>query len=242
MGEKNWHKEIFSGHNKKYNIDFKYAYVFCGAYTCEFEYDGKKYGFTVRNDFKTEEIKTGKDKGKLKFVDIPMDEQVDRALESYIDYLIFNEEEKTKKKRYDKIDVKNYYLLSISNKESCYFYDTEVGDKELDIESYEHSGMTSTYYIVNYYDKNHNVFGFSYLLRLMTLEFDGLPSKRGVYFRNVGDECMFLALGCDTMLIRPGEQLKLCEKNIAKEKLPVPIPRGGMEIEKFDFFDKEKIV
>ena len=58
MGEKNWHKEIFSGHNKKYNIDFKYAYVFCGAYTCEFEYIGKEYGFTVRNDFKTETIKT----------------------------------------------------------------------------------------------------------------------------------------------------------------------------------------
>ena len=239
MKNKGFTEELLSGHNKKYDIDFKYIHAMYSGYTCEFEYDGKKYGFTVRSDVRSEMITKGKDKGKKKIVLIPMDELVDNALESYIDYLIFNEEEKKKKKRYDKINVKNYYLLSISDKEPCFFYDTEVGDKTLEIESYEHSGITSTYYIVNYYDKKHNVFGFSYLLKLRTLEFDGLPGTRGVYFRNVGDNCLFLDLGKDIILIRPGEQLKLCKKNIVKEKMPVPLPVGGMEIEEFEFYDKK---
>lgn len=239
MKNKDYTEEIFSGHNDKYNVDYKYVKAIFSGYTCEFEYDGRKYGFTVHSGFRSEIITKGKAKGKKDLVLIPKEELVDKALESYIDYLIFNDEEKKKKKRYDKIDVKNYYLLSISDKEPCFFYDTEVGDKNLEIESYEHSGIVSTYYIVNYYDKKHNVFGFSYSLKLRTLEFDGLPGKRGVFFRNVGDECMFLVLGRDIILIRPGEQLKLCDKNIAKEKMPVPLPAGGMEIDKFEFFDKK---
>ena len=233
-------KEMFSGHNEKYNVDFKYVRAPFSGYTCEFEYEGKKYGFTVDSFLhKRELITSGKKKGRMKIVEIPEKEAVDKGLESYIDYLIFNEEEKKKKKRFDKIDVKNYYLLSISNKNLCYYNDTEVGNKELDIESYEHSGNTSTYYIVNYYDKKHNVFGFSYSLGLMKLEFDGLPGTKGIYFRNVGDECMFLDFVTHVILIRPGEQLKYSSKNFIKENVPIPIPRGGMEIDEFDFFDKK---
>ena len=40
-------KEIFSGHNEKYNVDFKYVRAMFSGHTCEFEYEGKKYGFTV---------------------------------------------------------------------------------------------------------------------------------------------------------------------------------------------------
>ena len=233
-------REIFSGHNKKYNVDFKYVRAIFSGYTCEFEYDGRKYGFTVDNFVgKRELITTGEKKGRMKIIEIDEKEVVDKALESYIDYLIFNEKEKKKKKRYDKINVKNYYLLSISNKEHCYFYDTEVGNKDLDIESYTHSGISSTYYIVNYYDKKHNVFGFSYCLRLMRLEFDGLPGVNGVYFRNVGNECMFLDFVNAVIMIRPGEQLKYSTKNFIKENMPIPLPKGGMEIKEFDFFDKD---
>lgn len=233
-------KEVYSGHNKKYNVDFKYIHAMFSGYTCEFAYNGKKYGFTVRSDVRSEIITKGNNKGKKKLALIPRDELVDNALESYIDYIIFNEEEKKKKNRYDKINVKNYYLLSISDKEPCFFYDTEVGDKTLEIESYEHSGITSTYYIVNYYDKKHKVFGFSYLLKLRTLEFDGLPGTRGVYFRNVGENCMVLDFKQDIILIRPGEQLKLCEKNIEKRKIPIPVPSGGMEIDEFEFYNNKK--
>ena len=233
-------REIFSGHNNKYNVDFKYVRAIFSGYTCEFEYDSRKYGFTVDHLVdKRELITTGEKKGRMKIIEIDEKEVVDKALESYIDYLIFNEKEKKKKKRYDKIDVKNYYLLSISNKEHCYFYDTEVGNKDLDIESYTHSGILSTYYIVNYYDKKHNVFGFSYCLRLMRLEFDGLPGIKGVYFRNVGNECMFLDFVNAVIMIRPGEQLKYSTKNFIKENMPIPLPRGGMEIKEFDFFDKD---
>lgn len=239
MTEKNYNEEIFSGHNEKYNVDFKYVKAIFSGYTCEFEYNDKKYGFTVHSGFRSETITKGKNKGKKDLIPIPKEELVDRALESYIDYLIFNDKEKEKKKRYDEINVKNYYLLSISDKEPCFFHDTEVGDKTLEIEAYEHSGILSTYYIVNYYDKKHNVYGFSYSLKIRRLEFDGLPGTRGIYFRNVGDECMFLDFGRDIILIRPGEQLKLCKKNIAKEKLPVPLPAGGMEIDEFNFYDKK---
>lgn len=232
-------RKVFAGHNEKYNIDFKYVEAMFSGYTCEFLYDGKKYGFTVRDSFRKEVVDDACAKGMIKVVEIPSIECVDKALESYVDYLIFNEEEKKKRKRYDKINVKNYYLLSISNKEHCYFYDTEVGNKDLGIESYTHTGITSTYYIVNYYDKNNHVYGFSYSLGFMKLEFDGMPGYRGVYFRNVGNECMFLDFGNVIMFIRPGEQLKYCEKNFVKEKIPIPMPVGGKEIKEFNFFDKD---
>ena len=227
--------EIFTGFNEKYKINYKYVRSFNG-WTCEFMYDNKKYGFTVYNSLKKDNSKTGKNKRKIELMS--KEECVDEGVESFVDYLILNEKEKKKNIRYDKIDTKKYYLLNISNKEECYYHSTEVSDEKLEIESYVHSGLVSTYYIVNFYDNKNNKFGFSYSLGFMTLEFDGVPGYRSVYFRNVGDECMFLDFFGPKILIRPGEQLKLCKKNFINEKMRTPTAVGGSEIDEFDFFDK----
>ena len=54
----------------------------------------------------------------------------------------------------------------------------------------------------------------------------------GLFFKNVGDECLFLRFGNRIIFIRPGEQLKYCEKNFVKDKIRVP-ECGGREIEEF---------
>ena len=227
--------EIFTGFNEKYKINYKYVRSFNG-WTCEFMYDNKKYGFTVYASFKKNNLKNGKKNNNMELMS--KEECVDEGVESFVDYLILNEKEKKKNIRYDKIDTKKYYLLNISNKEKCYYHSTEVSDEKLEIESYVHSGLVSTYYIVNFYDNKNNQFGFSYSLGFMTLEFDGIPGYRSVYFRNVGDECMFLDFFGPKILIRPGEQLKFCKKNFIKEKMRTPTAVGGSEIDEFDFFDK----
>ena len=39
--------EIFTGHNEKYNIDYKYVKAMFSGSTCEFEYKGKKIWFYI---------------------------------------------------------------------------------------------------------------------------------------------------------------------------------------------------
>ena len=68
--------------------------------------------------------------------------------------------------------------------------------------------------------------GFSYEPLFGTLDFDGYPSENGMYIKNVGDECMFLNIYPGRMLIRPGEQLKCCEKNVLKTKTRIPLCYG----------------
>lgn len=224
--------EIFTGHNEKYNIDYKYVKAMFSGSTCEFEYKSKKYGFTSHSKFKDATIKNSKN-CTTKMELMPEGENVDRELEKIVDYLELNEKEKKNKMQFDEIDVKNYYLLIVSNKENCFFCDTEVGNKDLEIDAYEHGGIMSDYYIVNYHNKKtKDVCGFSYQILFRTLDFDLLPGEMGLFFKNVGDECLFLRFGNRIIFIRPGEQLKYCEKNFVKDKIRVP-ECGGREIEEF---------
>ena len=86
---------------------------------------------------------------------------------------------------------------------------------------------------MNYFNKKtKDVCGFSYLIQFRTLDFDALPSERAVYFKNVGNECMFLRFRKAIMFISPGEQLKYCEKNFIKDKIRIP-DYGGLEIKEF---------
>ena len=208
--------KVNKGFNKKYGIDYKYVCEGFRPY-CEFEYNGKKYGFSVH--------------GRLGYT---LEANIDNELTKIIEYSILNDKEKQKEIRFDKIVDKDYYLLVISNKEECYFSDVKVGNKNVEIEAYEHDGMFSTYYIVNFHNrKTHNSCGFSYNPYFRTLDFDSVPEDASVYIKNVGDECMFLQLNLGRLFIKPGEQVKYCEKNYIKEDSRI-LFCYGKEIEKFE--------
>ncbi|MBO6119611.1 MAG: hypothetical protein J6P02_04035 [Lachnospiraceae bacterium] len=227
MNRQGWIK----GYYDKYDIHYMRIAGFMGGATCEFEYNGRKYGFTVHPSVKP--IKKGSSK---KTLDIETDvEAIERELNNIIQYLMLNEEEKKKDKRVEEITEKNYIKFLISNKENCFFDKITTSNSNINkcLYPYVHDGMVSTYFIIrtdDYKDilkESESGLYFSYNPYFATLYFESMITLGySLYVENTGDECLLFDSNKGIMLVRPGERLKYCKKNILKKDITVPTCYG----------------
>lgn len=216
------------GYSEKYNIDYQYISGFMGGVTCEFCYHDKRYGFTARPVV---------DLGAKKTFDMETNEEaLDRELDNIMNYLILSERELKEPKRVDEINSKNSILFTISEEAECYFVKFNASNKDINecLDAYVHDGMTSTYFIIRINDfhdvllneKEKNLY-FAYNPYFRTLDFEDFnDAGYDLYVKNVGKENMLFKAHLGVMLIRPGETVKYCKKNIYKREITCPTCYG----------------